>query len=140
MATRSDLRELYGSTNTAIRRFLNVTENIGTAITYSDSATLGASFTINENGNYSISYNDQFAVTTAIGLSLNSTQLTTGVLSINVSDKVAISTIGTVNNPYFVGASLFLRAGDIIRPHIGAASAAAGSMPSAVQFIIAKVD
>jgi len=36
----------YGSTNTKIRRFLNVVENQCPDVTYADSATLGASFTV----------------------------------------------------------------------------------------------
>ena len=40
----------YGSTNTKIRRFTNIVNNVGTDITYADSATLGNTFTINANG------------------------------------------------------------------------------------------
>lgn len=42
----------YGSTNTLIRRWTNVQENIGTAFTVTDSATLGETITINEDGTY----------------------------------------------------------------------------------------
>jgi hypothetical protein len=36
----------YGSTNTCIRRFTNLTNSIGSDVLYQDSASLGASFTI----------------------------------------------------------------------------------------------
>jgi hypothetical protein len=63
----------FGSTNTMIRRFTNTTINTGTDITYADSATLGATFTINTAGVYAISYSDSFAASADMGLSLNST-------------------------------------------------------------------
>ena len=44
----------YGSTNTVIKRYTNVVTNQGVDITYADSATLGASFTINTAGVYAI--------------------------------------------------------------------------------------
>lgn len=49
----------FGSTNTSVRRFTNLADNFGTDITYTDSATLGASFTINTSGLYDISFTEQ---------------------------------------------------------------------------------
>lgn len=43
-----------GSTNTEIFRFTNIETNVGGDITYADSATLGASFTINTAGVYAL--------------------------------------------------------------------------------------
>lgn len=52
----------HGSTTgTKIRRFTNTRKSIGSGITYADSSTDGGSFTINEAGVYSISYNDKRA-------------------------------------------------------------------------------
>jgi len=48
----------YGSTNTRLRRYSNIRKNIGSDITYADSATLGASFTINTAGIYAITASD----------------------------------------------------------------------------------
>jgi hypothetical protein len=45
-----------GGTRTSIRRWTNVVENIGTDITYTDSATNGAEFLINTSGLYAISW------------------------------------------------------------------------------------
>jgi hypothetical protein len=48
----------FGSTNTSVRRFSSTLDNVGSSITYADSASLGASFIINEDGVYSFSYSD----------------------------------------------------------------------------------
>lgn len=66
----------YGSTNTGVRRFLTTVTNVGTDITYTDSATNGASFTINTAGVYSISYTDNCNVAQDVCVSINATVLT----------------------------------------------------------------
>lgn len=110
----------FGSTNTAIRRFTNTVTNQGTDITYADSAANGASFTINASGVYTMSYSDSFASGTgASGISLNSTQLTTGVQSINIADIVAYTSVTSANASQLVATALFLPAGSVIRPHTG---------------------
>jgi hypothetical protein len=76
----------YGSTNTRIRRFSNVQTSQGTDITYADSATLGASFTINTSGVYSISYTDSFNVTDAAVITLNDSAPTTSPV---ITDSLA---------------------------------------------------
>jgi hypothetical protein len=106
----------YGSTNTKIRRFTNITTNQGSDITYADSATLGASFTINTSGVYAISYGDQFSSNSQAGLSLNSTQLTTNVYQITIADILGLQS-NTANNwarSSWIG---YLNAGDVVRPH-----------------------
>lgn len=78
-----------GSTNTCIRRFTTTVTNVGTAVTYADSATLGASFTINETGIYLMEYGDAAGVNNDnYGISVNSSQLTTAVQSITAADVV----------------------------------------------------
>ena len=47
-----------GSTNTSVRRFTSVMVDVGAAITYAPSASLGDSFEINSDGIYSITYTD----------------------------------------------------------------------------------
>lgn len=72
----------HGSTNTKIRNFTNVV-NVGTAITGAVSATLGASFTINEPGIFEFVCTDaRVAGSEDVGFSVNSSQLTTNVASI----------------------------------------------------------
>jgi hypothetical protein len=109
----------HGSTNTKIRRFSTILKNEGTAITYSDSATAGASFTINEDGVYSVSYTDTRASGTAtFGVSVNSNQLTT-----NISAPITSANIVCIGDVFVAGffgtatATLSLSAGDVIRPH-----------------------
>jgi hypothetical protein len=116
-----------GSTNTAIRRYSTVVKNIGTAITYASSATLGDSFTINEDGIYSIAVTDgatDAGDASIAGISLNSTQLTTSVYGIAGADRLSWN--GTRYNAAMsvytgTGAQAswtgFLRAGDVIRSH-----------------------
>ena len=109
----------HGSTNTKIRRFSTEVSNLGNAITYADSATLGASFTINEDGVYMISYNDGLtssAVT--IGISLNSTELSTGIASItNTADRLNMVATGAANYTGACSWSGSLEKGDILRLH-----------------------
>ena len=112
----------HGSTNTKIRRFTTTLVNTGTAITYADSATLGATFTINETGIYAIHYSDgNDAGNATIGLSVNSTQLTTEIGSIAVADRLsfansAASSVGAKT----VSITKRFAAGDVIRAHSGA--------------------
>ncbi len=113
----------YGSTNTKIRRFTNIVTNQGTDITYADSATLGASFTINTDGVYAISYTDNMNAITTSGASLNTTQPTVAISSITQSGVVAITTHSASGIAASSSATVYLATGDVIRPHTdGAAS------------------
>lgn len=106
-----------GSSNTKIRRFTTTLTNVGTAITYADSATLGATFTINDTGIYSIIYRDQTTTNNqAFGISVNSTQLSTGIAAIAVANRIAVA--GEAQNiGAFVSVTIRLIAGDVVRPH-----------------------
>lgn len=128
----------YGSTNTKIRRFTNTVTNVGSDITYADSATNGASFTINTAGVYAISYNDQFSGGGYIGISVNSSQLTTSIESITVSDIAAVAYMANSNAPVFVGCTLRLAVNDVIRAHNS--GSVTGAVPNACQFTITRVD
>jgi hypothetical protein len=107
----------YGSTNNKIRRFTNVVVNQGTDITYADSATLGASFTINTNGVYALQYNDQFTTNTEVGWSLNSTQLSTSILSITQADILCINDSQSANNMGCASVTVYLAVGSVVRCH-----------------------
>ena len=116
----------YGSLNTAIRRFTNIVTNQGSDITYNSGteSTLGASFTINTNGVYAISYTVASSGSSSyMGISLNSTQLTIAIQSITTADRVALSLAQAVNVPIPMSVTLYLSAGSIIRPHTDAAAA-----------------
>jgi hypothetical protein len=116
----------YGSTNTVIGRFTTIVEDVGSAIVYADSATDGASFTIQKDGIYAITAihgSRGVAGVGQSGISLNSTQLTTGISAINVADRlaydghsstVAHSTGALAKNASWTG---WLNKGDVIRPH-----------------------
>lgn len=107
-----------GSGNTAIRNMFNAPHiNSGTAITYAASATLGDSFTINEDGYYTFIYSDNLSSGIVnIGLSLNSSQLSSDIQSITAADRL-ISTAVAASNVGSVTWTGFLPAGSIVRPH-----------------------
>lgn len=127
----------YGSTNTVIRRFTNTVTNQGADITYTDSATLGATFTINTNGVYAISYSDIFSAQSSVGISLNSSQLAGGIGGITAADRIGIVDSGGANFIAFVSTTLYLPSGSLLRPHTS--GVAIGVTPSAVQFTITRV-
>lgn len=113
----------HGSTNNKVRRFTTTLVNTGSSITYADSATLGATFTINNDGVYAMEYIEGASSATQIGISKNSSQLTTGIRSINVSDRIVIqSPLALAAPSCSASAVLFLSAGDVIRPHTEGAS------------------
>jgi hypothetical protein len=125
----------YGSTNTVIRRFTNVVTNQGTDITYADSATLGASFTINTAGVYSISHTD-FQTNGFVGISLNTTQPTTNIQALSNPSEVLAAVFTAITNgagcPSWTG---FLPAGSVVRPHNNGVANSGG----ATQFTITRV-
>lgn len=114
----------HGSTNTKIRRFTTTVSSVGSDITYADSSTLGATFTINRAGVYSISFTDRTsAVATIIGISKNSAQLTTNIDSITAADRLVVQNSFTTNAMANVSVTVILASGDVIRAHTqGAAS------------------
>lgn len=128
----------WGSTNTVIRRFSVVDTNVGSDITYADSSTDGATFTINKDGIYTIAYTDMFSTAATMGVSVNSTELTTAVWQIAAADK--LGEISTATNGYAdqIGVTTKLYAGDIVRAHTDSASESAGNQ-ARTSFLIARV-
>jgi hypothetical protein len=122
----------HGSTNNKIRRWTTTQTNTGSDITYADSATLGSSFTINTTGVYAVSYWDLYTVAASnVGLSLNSTQLTTSIDNINSDDLLMMSTAATsaVNG---VSVTRRFTSGDVIRCHgSGTANSVSGTTSGA---------
>lgn len=108
----------FGSTNTKIRRFTTTVQTIGSDITYADSSTLGATFTINRAGVYSISFTDRCsAVATVLGVSKNSTQLTTNIDTITAADRLVVQNSQASNTMSGVSVTVVLASGDVIRAH-----------------------
>lgn len=108
----------HGSTNTKIRRFSTTVTNTGSDITYSDSATNGASFTINTSGVYCFSYTEEGnAGAPLFGLSLNSASLTTDLNAITESEILTLGNVGTGNDRKAQTWCGLLSASDVVRPH-----------------------
>lgn len=128
----------YGSTNTKIRRFTSVLVNQGVDITYADSATLGATFTINVAGVYAISYNDQFTTAAWMGISLNAANGATAIESLPVAEVlctvVASSTAGWAAQ---AATTVYLPVNSVVRAHTGGIGS--GTMPNTCQFTITRV-
>lgn len=107
----------YGSTNGAIRRFQNCTTT-GSDITYADSSTAGATFTINADGIYAINrWDGGAAAGSQIGISVNSNQLTTAVASITTANRIGYNNTHVVNDITNVSTTYRFANGDVIRPH-----------------------
>jgi hypothetical protein len=108
----------FGSTNTKIRRYTTTSINTGSDITYADSASNGASFTINTAGRYSITITDaNSGANVQIGISKNSSQLTTSIMSITAANFVAAGPTGGAGFTGCVSVVLNLAVNDVIRPH-----------------------
>jgi hypothetical protein len=106
----------HGSISTATRLFeASPNRNNGSAITYARSATAGSTFTINEEGVYSINYIDfRSGVGSNFGISVNSDGVTS-VTSLGAPTLLAIvfapSSSGTQ-----CSATMRFYPGDIVRP------------------------
>ena len=108
----------HGSTNTKIRRFTTTQLSVGTAITYADSASLGATFTINETAIYSIEYLDNHnSIRYWRGISKNSTQLTTDVAYISAATFLAGAQNSTDSAHTPISCITKLTINDVIRAH-----------------------
>lgn len=84
---RVDTDDGYGSTSTMVRKFTNVTSTTGSAITLTQSSTLGWYFTINVAGVYAISYTQTLQAQGVIGIALNASG-TTAIDSLSVANRL----------------------------------------------------
>lgn len=127
-----------GSTNTKIRRFATTVQAVGAAITYSDSSTLGASFTINQPGIYAIGYSDVGASGNPMnmGLSINSTQLTSQISAIDAANRLAIS-LSYVGLLGMASGVFRLAPGDVVRAHTGTSDGETST--AAASFYVRKI-
>lgn len=127
----------YGSTNTRIRRFSTVLENSGEGIdwNYVDSATLGMSVTILTSDFYSMTYVDQFNSDSVMGISLNSTQLSTDFSSITAADRLFGASAPGANFAGSAGGGMFLPRGSVIRPHTIALATGAATWAQAFTLV-----
>lgn len=113
---RVEIGNGFGSTNTRIRRFTTSVVSTGSDITYADSATNGATFTLGSAGIYSATTCDYKAAGFCnSGISINSAQLTTNIESITNTARLGLqSQSGDIScvTATFIGA-----ASDVIRAH-----------------------
>lgn len=105
-----------GSTNTTVRRFTTTISSNGSDITYADSATAGATFTINTGGIYSVSFCDSEGSGGNLGATINNNSPSTTNIAA-VSASLVLFTMSNSANDIFVCGSVtrFFNAADVIR-------------------------
>lgn len=117
----------YGSTNTKIRRFTTIQKNTGSDITLTQSATDGDSMTINKTGTYLVYYQDfHTSANSNMGISINSTELTTSIATVTAANVLARFTNGA-SVPGCTSVVAYLLAGDVLRAHTDGSAAATGA-------------
>jgi len=110
-----------GGSFTVIPYVSNVRENFGNMFTVTNDSTEGLTVTINRSGRYSFTFSIRSdASEQNSGLSLNTSQGTTGIISINIQDILSGNRAST-QQPASTTWSGWLDAGDDVRPHNGAA-------------------
>jgi len=128
----------HGSSSTNIRRFTTTQTDVGSDITYADSSTLGGTFTINTAGIYAMFYSDADASASgSFGISVDSSQLTTSIVSITAADRLGVThnITGNLANSLSIVASLSSSA--VIRAHTDASTDSTSA--SDVVFRIRKI-
>jgi hypothetical protein len=138
-AVMCDTGNGYGSTNTRIRRYTNATTT-GSAITYADSATLGALFTINVSGVYCLTWTDRSnaAANAVMGFGINSNVTLDIDAQSTAAQMRAITTLTSVNTNYTTSITLRLTTADVIRAQTDSA-AQPNSANATVQFSVVLI-
>ena len=132
---RLDTYNGYGSTYNKIPRFSAIRDSLGGDIAYSDSATLGASFTVVTSGIYSITYSMRSPANgrSTVGITKNVTAAEAILSPDGITDRSKVLAQAFSPVPGDVATSScawtgYLISGDIIRPHSnGIAPDAAGN-------------
>jgi hypothetical protein len=106
-----------GSTNTKIPYFTTEVKNsTGNIVSISNSAVNGLSITAFKNCSVSVSFSGSGSDMTYHGWSLNSNQLTTGIVSITTEHR--LSSDYAVNDEESTSSAFIeMEAGDVLRPH-----------------------
>jgi hypothetical protein len=137
-SVRVDTANGYGSTGTKIRRFSNVRDNLGVDVEYVDSAVNGASFTAKSDGIYHITYGDLFNAAQWMGITKNSSALSTGLSGSVLTEVLSYTVTNSINQGDSVSWQGELIEGDVIRAHSdGATPGTNGTMRSV--FTMSKV-
>lgn len=104
----------FGSTNTNVRRYTNSTV-IGSAFTYADSATDGASITINEDGTYSMNRLDRnTGAASNFGITLNDVA-SSGINSVASGSRLSYTMTASNLSSNAPNTGFPLSIGDVIR-------------------------
>lgn len=104
-----------GSSNTNVMRFTTTVDNVGSDITYADSATDGASFTINTTGLYFVAVSVTSASAVDLGITKNSTGDPGGL---NYGSALLAFTDGVAGTPSSCAGVAYLVATDIVRVNV----------------------
>lgn len=111
----------FGSTGTKTRYYGNVISSSGSAISRTASSTNGDSFTVNEDGIYTMSASDLLTSPSAgnkrLGFTRNSSSAATSIASLTNTQVLAFTLMNDTGNTtgLFVSWTGFLSATDIIR-------------------------
>jgi hypothetical protein len=116
----------YGSASTMNKRYSNVIDNNGSDVIYADSATLGGSYTIVTPGVYHVDACATGPGNHSVGLSLNTVQGATSVVSITAATRIAYNT-GNGNGTTASCTRLF-QANDVIRSHTDGQAASTAAL------------
>lgn len=139
-AVRWDTFAGVGSTDTKIIYFTNKnTDTSAGDLTIVNNSTNGLRLTIVSNGLYAISHSLAVGGASLImGISRNSSQLTTNVDSITAVNRLAIATLDA-GYAQTVSITMPLSAGDIIRPHFGLGGGDAATYAALGSFSITRI-
>ncbi len=110
-----------GATNTRIPYFNTAVRNTMSSLgTVDNSSTLGWSFTAKKKCRFTMTYatNDGSA-DKFLGISLNSSQLSTDIETITNEDRLSIGKTAQINGYVTAAADVILNPGDVVRPHHG---------------------
>jgi hypothetical protein len=108
----------YGSSSTKIRKFTTeVNSSDDVVATIANSATLGFTITANMDCKLYVSFTDNMNDAGIIGISKNSSQLTTAINSITAADVMKVSQIASANQSDNVCWCDTVKKDDVIRPH-----------------------
>jgi hypothetical protein len=124
-----------GSTGTAIVRFSNIQDSIGSDITYSQSSINGDSFTVLSDGIYNLSFSYVTSSNGDIGISKNQSNLTTTAVALSEAERLCMAELADTGINYgTVSTSVKLSKNDVIR----AVASTATSSAANCQFTISK--
>ncbi len=113
----------YGSSSTKIQKFTTeVDASNDVVVTVVNSATLGFTITANIDCTIYVNYNACFNGSAEVGISKNSSELTTNIVSITASDRLSVISTESNNHPNIASWAGQIASSDILRPHTSGGS------------------